>query len=371
MKPVAGEGFIRGKAGIWKSDLEAAKNVQRKKAFRRMEEFPEGGENVDPRALKESLALPVIMAPMFLISNPKMVIAASKAGIIGTFPSLNARTGGILDDWMTEIKESLSALEREHPGKAPALWGVNLICHRTNPRLEEDLQLIAKHQPPLVITSLGDPGPVARIVHEYDGVVFADVINIRYAKKAAERGADGLILVAAGAGGHGGTYSPFAFVHEVRTFWRGPLVLAGGMSRGEDVLAARLIGADFAYMGTRFIPSAESGASEEYKQMVQDSSIEDLIYSDAFSGIYGNFLIPSIRRTGLDPEGLKGKGRVDLSEMIGTEIKAWRDIWSAGHGVGTIVKIQSIAEIVSELKEQYEAAKKGLAESNAAIRSQA
>jgi nitronate monooxygenase len=312
------------------------------------------------RRLKESLRLPLFVAPMFLISNPAMVLTACEAGVIGSFPALNARTGDILEEWLKEIKGQWDEWKRKNR-KEPAPWAVNLICHRSNARYEEDLKRIEKYQPPIVITSLGDPGPVAKIVHGYGGVVFSDVINVKFAKKAIEKGTDGLILVAGGAGGHGGTYNPFAFLHEVREFWDGPVVLAGGMARGEDILAAEVLGADFVYMGSRFIPSEESAADEEYKQMVLDASIEDILYTDAFSGVHANFLIPSIVKAGLDPADLQGKGKVDFSEMNGPKRKAWKDIWSAGHGIGAVKKRQSVAEIVAELEAQYRAAKRKIA----------
>lgn len=305
------------------------------------------------QTLLASVELPVIMAPMFLISNPKMVLGACKAGIIGTFPALNARTTEILADWLDEITVEHKKFIEENQGKKVAPWGINFISHRSNKRFLEDLKLIEKYQPPLVITSLGDPSPVVKVVHSYGGVVFSDVINITFAKKALEKGSDGLVLVAAGAGGHGGTYNPFAFVHEVRTFWDGPIVLAGAMSRGEDILAAEMIGADFAYIGTRFIPAVESGAFPEYKDMVLKSGIEDILYTDAFTGIHGNYLIESIKRAGLDPQQLKSKEEVDLSKLHQSGVKAWRDVWSAGQGVGAIQKEQTVQEIVAELKEQY------------------
>lgn len=306
--------------------------------------------------LKESVEIPVIMAPMFLISNPAMVIEACKSGIIGTFPVLNARTETILEGWLQEITAELDRLKREHPDKKIAPWGVNFIVHRTNKRYVEDLELIKKYQPPLVITSLGNPAPVVEVVHEYGGVVFSDVINIKHAKKSIEKGADGIVLVAAGAGGHGGTYNPISFVHEVREFFDGPLALAGGLTKGEDVLIAELAGADFAYIGTRFIPSVESSAQDEYKQAVLAASIEDIVYTDAFSGIHANYLIQSMYRAGLDPENLKKKETIDFSELKSKGVKAWKDIWGAGQGVGSIKQIQTVSEIVAELKEGYQRA---------------
>lgn len=299
-------------------------------------------------AIKETLKLPVIMAPMFLVSNPNMVLAACQSGIIGSFPALNARTEEILDQWMEQINRELADFEKEHPNQAGP-WAVNFVAHRTNKRYKEDLALIEKHQPPIVITSLGDPGPIAEVVHAYGGIVFSDVVNSKFAKKAIEKGTDGLILVSNGAGGHGGELNPNAFLHEVKTFWDGPVVLAGGMSKGEDVLAAEVIGADFVYMGTRFIPSEESTAYDEYKEMVNHAKAEDILYTDVFTGVNANYLIPSIEKAGLDVEAIKNKEKIDLSD-----IKVWKDVWGAGQGVGAVNSIQPVSEIVSELKTSYD-----------------
>ncbi|WP_100010243.1 NAD(P)H-dependent flavin oxidoreductase [Lentibacillus sediminis] len=314
--------------------------------------------NDEMEHLKASVKLPVIMAPMFLISDPNMVIRACETGIIGTFPALNARTADILEDWMKQINEGLDEKQREHPEQKIAPWGINFITHRSNKRYTEDLHLIEKYQPPLVITSLGDPGPVAEIAHSYGGVVFSDVINVKFAKKAIEKGSDGLVLVANGAGGHGGTLNPIAFIHEVREFWDGPVVLAGGMSKGEDILAAEVLGADFAYFGTRFIPAAESSAQTAYKEMIVDAQAEDIIYTDAFSGVPANYLLPSIVRAGLDPGSLEKKTEINFDKLNDHEAKAWKDIWGAGQGVGAVQEQQTIAEIVADLKQGYDAAKR-------------
>lgn len=306
---------------------------------------------------KESSTIPVIMAPMFLINDPNMVLRACEAGIIGTFPALNARTNEILEGWFEQITTEWDRIKTANPDKKIAPWGINFISHRSNKRFTEDLQLIKKYQPPLIITSLGDPSPVVEIAHQYGGVVFSDVINVKFAKKAIEKGVDGLVLVCSGAGGHGGTYSPFAFIHEVKTFWDGPVVLAGAMSKGEDILAAEILGADFAYLGSRFIPAKESLANEAYKKMIIESRVEDIIYTDAFSGVNANYLIPSIKQVGLDPEKLQRKEKIDFSELGNPNIRAWKDVWSAGQGVGAITQVQSLAEIVAQLKQQYEAAK--------------
>lgn len=316
---------------------------------------------------KETLEIPVIMAPMFLINNPNMVIEACKSGIIGTFPVLNARTETILEEWLKQITEELERLQEEDPKRPLAPWGVNFIVHRSNHRYVEDFELIRKYQPPLVITSLGDPSPVVELVHAYGGVVFSDVTTIKHAKKAIEKGADGLVLVAAGAGGHGGTYNPISFVHEVREFFDGPLALAGGLTKGEDILIAELAGADFAYIGTRFIPAVESQAQDEYKQAILEASIKDIIYTDAFSGIPANYLIQSIYRAGLDPATLQKKETIDFSELKNKEVKAWKDIWGAGQGVGTIHEIQTVAEIVTELKTDYHQALEKVAKKSARV----
>ncbi|NBJ69882.1 MULTISPECIES: nitronate monooxygenase [Clostridia] len=308
------------------------------------------------KQMKESMRLPVIMAPMFLVSNPKMVTEACAAGIVGTFPALNARTKEILEQWMEQITSELDAMKKNDPKQQIAPWGINFITHRSNKRYTEDLQLIEKYKPPIVITSLGDPSPVVKIAHEYGGVVFSDVINIKFAKKAIEKGADGLVLVASGAGGHAGELNPIPFIHEVRSFFSGPIILAGGMSKGEDILASEILGADFVYMGTRFIPSEESAASQEYKQMIVESAIEDIIYTDAFSGVNANYLIPSITKAGLDPVNLQAKQEIDFNKLQ-TDAKAWKDIWGAGQGIGPIKEIQPIQAIVDELEVAYEQAK--------------
>ncbi|WP_033827673.1 NAD(P)H-dependent flavin oxidoreductase [Bacillus andreraoultii] len=315
-------------------------------------------------SLKESTKLPVIMAPMFLINDPNMVLYACESGIIGTFPALNARTNEILETWFQQITTEWAELKAANPGKKIAPWGINFISHKSNKRFVEDLQLIEKYQPPLIITSLGDPSPVVEIAHKYGGVVFSDVINVKFAKKAIEKGTDGLILVCSGAGGHAGTYSPFAFIHEVKEFWDGPIVLAGAMSKGEDILAAEILGADFAYLGSRFIPAKESMAQDGYKEMVLTSGVEDIIYTDAFSGVNANYLIPSILQVGLDPMKLQRKEKIDFSELANPNIRAWKDVWSAGQGVGAIKKIQTMAEIVDELVEQYEVAKEKIVKGN-------
>ena len=289
------------------------------------------------------LKLPVIVAPMFLVSTPKMVIEASEAGVIGTFPLLNARPIETCAEWLQEVKTVL--------GEKP--WAVNFICHRgSNNRDEEDLEMIRRFQPPIVITSLGSPVEVIEIVHGYGGLVYSDVANVKHAKKAASSGVDGLILVCAGAGGHGGTLNPFAFIAAVKQFFKGTLILSGSLSTGADVAAARLMGADYAYMGTRFLAAEESSAPEDYKQMVIDSTIEDILYTGSFSGVPVNVLIPSLVKQGIDPESLKPKEEIELSHLV--DAKAWRDIWSAGQGVTVINKRETVKEIVGKLADEYE-----------------
>lgn len=306
------------------------------------------------------MTCPVIVAPMFLISNPKMVIESCKEGFIGAFPALNARSSSILGEWMMEIKSTLVKYKNEFPDEKVALWGINFIAHKSNKRYNQDLELIKKHQPPLVITSLGDPSPVVEIVHEYGGIVFSDVITPFFAKKAVEKGTDGLILVANGAGGHGGELNPFAFINEVRRFFEGPVVLAGALSKGEDILAAEVMGADFAYIGSRFISVNESTASEEYKKMVISSNCKDIIYTNAFSGIHGSYLIPSIRKAGLDPSNLQATDKINFDKTSQTNVKVWKDIWGAGQGIGMVNTHESISTAAKKLCNEYNAAKQKL-----------
>jgi len=298
--------------------------------------------------LKNQVTLPVIVAPMFLVSGPKLVIESCRAGIIGSFPLLNARSSKILEEWFIEIKEALALSKDEKV----APWAVNYIVHRTNKRLEEDLQLIEKYQPPIVITSLGHPGPIVEVVKNYGGLVFSDVTTIRHAEKAAESGVDGLILVCNGAGGHAGLINPFAFMGAVKSFWKGTIIVSGGISTGRDILAVQAMGADFAYMGTRFIATEESIATDIYKEMLVDSTLDDLIYTDAFSGVHANYLVPSIVNVGLDPTKLVSKETVSITKM--NDPKAWRDIWSAGQGVNLVDKVQPIRSLINELKSEYE-----------------
>ncbi|BDH62257.1 2-nitropropane dioxygenase [Lysinibacillus sp. PLM2] len=293
----------------------------------------------------DKLSIPVIVAPMFLVSSVDMVIASSRSGVVGSIPLLNARTAEECEKMLKQLKEALPT----EP------WAVNFIAHKTNKRHDSDLALIKKYQPPIVIASLGHPGVVTEVVHRYGGLVFSDVATVKHAKKAAEAHVDGLILVAAGAGGHAGQLNPFAFVDAVREFWNGYIVLAGSISNGKDILATEIMGADFAYMGTKFIATKESAAFEDYKQMLVDSSIEDIVYTDAISGVHANFLIPSLLKNNIDLNNLKTKEAIDFSSM--SEVKAWRDAWSAGHGVTTIKSIESVSDVVKQLRDEYEGAK--------------
>lgn len=292
------------------------------------------------------LRLPVVAAPMFLVSGPALVIEACKNGIVGTFPALNQRTSEGFEQWLTEIKAALGP-------HVP--YGVNLIVHRTNPRLEADLALCVKHQVPLIITSLGAVPELVKAVHSYGGLVFHDVTNIKHAKKAAEAGVDGLIAVCAGAGGHAGSLSPFALVGQIRRFFDKTLLLAGAISQGADVLAARALGADLAYMGTRFIATTESMASEEYKQMLLSSEADDIVYTAAVSGVPASFMRASLEKAGITEH----KGEAGL-KPIGDEAKAWKNIWSAGHGVSNIHDVPSTAELIQRLEREFNEAKKSL-----------
>ncbi|OCA85161.1 NAD(P)H-dependent flavin oxidoreductase [Pseudobacillus wudalianchiensis] len=308
----------------------------------------------------EQLSLPVIMAPMFLVSSPRMVIEGCKAGVIGSFPLLNARTVDVLKEWMETIRIELEEAKQQRPNEIIAPWAVNFIAHRSNKRYDEDLGLIKEYQPPIVITSLGDPSPVVKIVHDYGGLVFADVITVSHAEKAAEKGVDGLVLVCTGAGGHAGTINPFAFIGAVKEFWNGITILSGAISTGKDIVAARVLGADLAYMGTRFITAEESFAQKEYQEMIIDSTLDDIIYTDAFSGVHANYLKPSIKQAGLDPTQLEKEEKVDFSKMNGTAPKAWKNIWSAGQGINTIHKVQKTSHIIEELQESYQKARNQL-----------
>ncbi|WP_079509221.1 NAD(P)H-dependent flavin oxidoreductase [Mesobacillus jeotgali] len=319
--------------------------------------------NAVPESWWSQLTVPAIAAPMFLVSGPDLVSACCKNGVIGSFPAPNARPIEVLDEWMGRLNDELAQARVEEPERKTAPWAMNMVVHSTYSRLDEELALIKKHKPQLVITSLGSPRKVVEIVHEYGGLVFSDVSDVKFARKAADTGVDGLILVANGAGGHAGELNGFAFVDSVRTFWDGIIVLAGSITTGKSILAAQSAGADLAYMGTRFIVAEESLANEDYKQMVVEASQDDLILTDAFSGVKANMLKPSIVRAGLDPEALKKKETVNFDTMQReTNAKAWKDIWSAGQGVGAINKVQSVSDIIGQLETEYKEALSALNE---------
>jgi nitronate monooxygenase len=304
-----------------------------------------------PASLNKNLTLPVLCAPMFIISNPDLVIAQCKAGVIGSFPALNARPKELLDEWLTRIKRELA----DDPNAAP--FAVNQIIHPSNERLEHDMALCVKHEVPLIITSLSAPTAIVPHVHAYGGKVFHDVISVRHAEKALEAGVDGLILVCAGAGGHAGTLSPFALVGEIRKFYDGPIALSGAITNGRSVLAAQAMGADFAYVGTRFIATEEAHAVDAYKQAILDSAAKDVVYTPYFTGVHGNYLKKSIVAAGLDPDDLPVKDKTAMSFGSSRDAKAWKDIWGAGQGVGTIDDVMPTAELVARLQQEYRTAK--------------
>ena len=312
-----------------------------------------------PASLADRLALPVIGAPLFIVSNPDLTIAQCKAGVVGAFPALNARPAEQLEEWLAQITAELARYKAENPAAKVAPFAVNQIIHPSNDRLGHDLAMCEKHRVPLVITSLSAPNEVVPRVHGYGGLVYHDVISVRHARKAAEAGVDGLILVCAGAGGHAGMLSPFALVSEVRRFFAGTIILSGAITRGEHVFAAQAMGADLAYIGTRFIATTEARASDEYKRMIVESAAADIVYSDLFSGVRGNYLRGSIVASGLDPDNLPAgdKSTMKFGSGGSSKAKAWRDIWGAGQGVGSIDRVASTREVVEDLRREYEAAR--------------
>ncbi|CAZ95516.1 nitronate monooxygenase [Zobellia galactanivorans] len=303
----------------------------------------------------DELALPAIAAPMFLISSPKLVVECCKNGIVGTFPALNQRTSEGFEEWLIEIKTELENFEKE-TGKKPAPYGVNLIVHPTNPRLEADVRLCIKHKVPLVITSLGAVSKVVDAIHSYGGLVFHDIIKKRHAEKAQEAGVDGLILVAAGAGGHAGTTNPMPLVSEIKKFFHKTIILSGCISTGRDIASALQMGADLAYMGTRFINTEESKASPEYKKMIIDAGANDVVYTAAISGVHANFLGASLKAAGLTEEDLKKDRKIDFGKELDTEAKAWKTIWSAGQGSALIDNTLPVSELISQLKSEFKSA---------------
>jgi nitronate monooxygenase len=311
-----------------------------------------------PALLQNSLSLPVIGSPLFIISVPDLVIAQCKAGIVGSFPALNARPKELLEEWIVKIKTELEAYQKANPDKKVAPFAVNQIVHASNDRLQHDVEMCVKHKVPIMITSLRAPAEVVKAAHSYGGLVFHDVINQRHAQKAAEEGVDGLILVAAGAGGHAGTQSPLALVSEVKQWFKGTVALSGAIANGASILAAQAMGADLAYIGTRFIATHEANAMPEYKQMLTETAASDIVYSSLFTGVHGNYLGPSIVKAGLDPKNLPEGSKAAMSFGSGgsSKNKVWRDIWGAGQGVGSISEVASVAEVVAKLTREYHAA---------------
>jgi len=303
-----------------------------------------------------NLPLPIIGSPLFIISNPKMVIAQCIAGVVGSMPALNARPAEQLEEWLIEITEALAAYNKANPDKPAAPFAINQIVHKSNDRLEHDMAMCVKYKVPIIITSLGAREDINAAAHSYGGVVLHDIINNKHARKAIEKGADGLVAVAAGAGGHAGVKSPFALIQEIRQWFDGPIALSGAISTGGAVLAAQAMGADFGYIGSAFIATTEARASDAYKQAIVDSNSDDIVYSNLFTGVHGNYLAPSIRAAGMDPDNLPVS---DPSAMNfgGDKSKAWKDIWGCGQGIGAIDKVQSTADYVAQLRREYEAAR--------------
>ncbi len=311
-------------------------------------------------AVFDRLRLPVIASPLFIISNPDLVIAQCKAGIVGSFPALNARPGPVLEEWLQRITSELAAYDAAHPDAPSAPFAVNQIVHKSNDRLQHDVELCVKYKVPIIITSLGARADVNDAIHSYGGIVLHDVIDQKFARKAVEKGADGLILVCAGAGGHAGTQSPFALVQETREWFDGPIALSGSIATGDAILAAQALGADLAYIGSAFIATKEANAVEGYKQAIVDSNAGDIVYSNLFTGIHGNYLRSSIAAAGMDPDNLEKSDPSAMNFGSGgnTKAKAWKDIWGSGQGIGAIKQISSTAEFVQRLGEQYRAAKR-------------
>ena len=307
-----------------------------------------------------NLPFPVIGSPLFIISNPKLVIAQCINGVVGAMPALNARPAAQLDEWLAEITETLAAYNKANPNKPAAPFAINQIVHKSNDRLEHDMEMCVKYKVPIYITSLGAREDINAAAHSYGGVVLHDIINNKFARKAIEKGADGLIAVAAGAGGHAGVKSPFALIQEIRAWFDGPIALSGSISTGSAVLAAQAMGADFAYIGTAFIATEEARAVEAYKQAIVQGSSDDIVYSNLFTGVHGNYLAPSIRAAGLDPDKLPES---DPSKMNfgGDKSKAWKDIWGSGQGIGAVSKVQSAADFIAQLKREYAQARARLA----------
>jgi nitronate monooxygenase len=312
-----------------------------------------------PEILKQ-LPLPIIGSPLFIISNPKLVIAQCKAGIVGSMPALNARPAELLDEWLNEITTELAAYNRANPDKPAAPFAINQIVHKSNERLEHDMAVCAKYKVPIIITSLGAREDVNQAVHAWGGIVLHDVINNKFAKKAIEKGADGLIAVAAGAGGHAGVKSPFALIQEIREWFQGPVALSGSIASGDAVLAAQAMGADLAYIGSAFIATEEARAAEDYKQMIVDSNSDDIVYSNLFTGVHGNYLRGSIVKAGMDPDHLPESDPSAMNFGGSSGGKAWKDIWGCGQGIGAIRAVVPAAELVARLASEYQAARRRL-----------
>ena len=312
-----------------------------------------------PEHIKKNLLMPVIGSPLFIVSGPELVIAQCKAGIIGSFPALNARPQHVLEEWIIRIKTELAEYQEQNPDKKVAPFAVNQICHGSNDRLMDDMATCVKHEVPIIITSLRPPAELVEAAHSYGGLVYHDVINVRHAKKAAEQGVDGLILVCAGAGGHAGALSPFALLREVKEWFDGTVILSGSIGDGYSVASSLALGADFAYMGTRFIATKEANADQGYKQMLIDSAADDIVYSSLFTGVSGNYLKPSIKNAGLDPDNLPDadKSTMNFGSGGNTDAKAWKDIWGSGQGIGGIKDDPSVEDLVTRLIEEYNQAK--------------
>ena len=309
-------------------------------------------------SLEGKLRLPVVGAPLFIVSGPELVIAQCKAGIVGSFPALNARPQSMLGEWLNRIKEELAEYDRENPDSPSAPYAVNQICHASNDRLMDDMQTCVDHEVPIIITSLRPPLEIVEAAHSYGGVVFHDVINVKHAKKAAEQGVDGLILVCAGAGGHAGSLSPFSLVREVKEWFDGTVLLSGSIGDGHSIAGALAMGADLAYLGTRFIATEEANADKGYKDMLIESAADDIVYSSLFTGVNGNYLKPSIAKAGLDPDNLPGadKSKMNFGSGGNMKTKAWKDIWGSGQGIGGITDAPSVDSLVKTMKDQYDQA---------------
>ena len=312
--------------------------------------------------IKDNLSIPVIGSPLFLVSGPELVIAQCKAGIIGSFPALNARPQHVLEEWIIRIKTELAEYKEQNPDAKVAPFAVNQICHGSNDRLMEDMATCVKQEVPIIITSLRPPAELVEAAHSYGGLVYHDVINVKHARKAAEQGVDGLILVCAGAGGHAGALSPFALLREVKQWFDGTVILSGSIGDGYSVASSLALGADFAYMGTRFIATKEANADPEYKKMLEESVADDIVYSSLFTGVHGNYLKPSIKNAGMDPDNLPDadKSTMNFGSGGNTKSKAWKDIWGSGQGIGLIEDSPSVEELVGRIKEEFNSAIKEL-----------